>query len=70
MDFENTVKVIDNYKNHLSEVINKELITAKDWEFSTDLEFDLANAIIKDSYDDFAIQVAMHILSHYYEKLR
>lgn len=75
MEFESTIKAINLYNKCLREIYAKEdskddRPTEDDWSPADYFDFTLAESILKDSNEDFAIQVARHILSHCNKELR
>lgn len=64
MEFENTIKVIENYNKNIHELSEKIDTTHEDFWPLEYFDFALAEAIIKDFGDESALKVALHILAH------
>lgn len=64
MEFENTIKVIEDYNNNIHELSEKLDTTDEDFWLLEYFDFTLAESIIKDFGEESALKVALHILAH------
>ena len=64
MEFENTIKAIENYNKNICELSKKLVTTHEDlWPLEY-FDFTLAESIIKDFGEESAMEVALHIMTH------